>query len=240
MLETVGALRAAADTARVNPLSDEEFVDALVRLIPSDWISFIHLDTVRASAVEDLELLPGEAPQADDEVPFWEHFWGSLICSYPLMEVAWAGEPRTTHDFYSDREWRANGMYAHVLAPAGIEWELVLPLPSPQGHSRRLVFFRGPGSAFTDEDKALASLLRPHLAEGLRRHDRRSAAAVLTPRQREMIGFCAQGMDNTRIARTLGMSVGTVRKHLENTFIRLGVTSRGEAVAAVHPDLTWV
>jgi DNA-binding CsgD family transcriptional regulator len=55
-----------------------------------------------------------------------------------------------------------------------------------------------------------------------------------------MLGLCAQGMDNVRIARRLGMSVGTVRKHLENTFVRLGVSSRGQAVAAVHPDLTWV
>jgi DNA-binding CsgD family transcriptional regulator len=240
MLETVDALCAAATAAGEHPLSDEEFVDALVRLIPSDWISFVDLDVEHASTVEDFELLPTPPASAGAEAPFWEHFWDSLICSYPALDVPWAREPRTTQDFYSDRQWRANAMYADVMAPGGIEWELVLPLPSPPGRSRRLVFFRGPGPAFADDHRVLAALLRPHLAEGLRRHDRSSAAAVLTPRQREMLGLCAQGMDNVRIARRLGMSVGTVRKHLENTFVRLGVSSRGQAVAAVHPDLTWV
>ena len=42
------------------------------------------------------------------------------------------------------------------------------------------------------------------------------------------------------IARRLGLSPYTVRKHLENAFARLDVTSRTAAVAKVCPDATWL
>ena len=48
------------------------------------------------------------------------------------------------------------------------------------------------------------------------------------------------GHDNTAIARRLGLSTFTVRKHLENAFARLDVTSRTAAVAKVHPDASWL
>ena len=42
-----------------------------------------------------------------------------------------------------------------------------------------------------------------------------------------------QGAGNIQIARSLRVSEATVAKHLENVFMRLGVQSRTEAVAAV-------
>jgi DNA-binding NarL/FixJ family response regulator len=55
----------------------------------------------------------------------------------------------------------------------------------------------------------------------------------LTPRQWEVVHRVATGASNTQIARDLGLSEATVRKHLENVFVRLGVQSRTEAVARV-------
>jgi hypothetical protein len=49
----------------------------------------------------------------------------------------------------------------------------------------------------------------------------------------------AAGHHNRAIARQLGLSPGTVRKHLENTFARLGVASRTEAIAKIRPDSAW-
>jgi DNA-binding NarL/FixJ family response regulator len=40
-----------------------------------------------------------------------------------------------------------------------------------------------------------------------------------------------QGKDNPTIAKTMGITTATVRKHLENLYRKLGVTSRAEAIA---------
>ena len=45
----------------------------------------------------------------------------------------------------------------------------------------------------------------------------------------------ARGYDNAQIARTLRISVNTVRKHLEHVFERTGVRSRTAAVARLLP-----
>ncbi len=57
--------------------------------------------------------------------------------------------------------------------------------------------------------------------------------AALTPREREILELVALGKSNGEVARTLWISPGTVRKHLENAYEKLGVHSRTAAVAAL-------
>lgn len=54
----------------------------------------------------------------------------------------------------------------------------------------------------------------------------------LTPREREVIGLVAEGLTNAQIARRLWISAGTVRRHLENVYEKLGVHTRTAAVRA--------
>jgi DNA-binding CsgD family transcriptional regulator len=235
LLQAVGALDDAAATG-THPVCDEQFVEALTRLIPCDGISLLELDPTRQDG-SGLDALPW--PGEDQGEGFWEYFWGSLPCCYTELRSPRDTAPRSTTDLCSVRAWHSSPMYAEVMRPAGIEWDLVVPLPSPPGLSRRLVFFRGAGRPFDDHDTAAARVLRPHVVEATRMYERREAQAPLTPRQRELLGLCAAGFDNTRIARSLDMAAGTVRKHLENAFARLRVQSRAEAVALTHPDLVW-
>jgi two-component system nitrate/nitrite response regulator NarL len=53
----------------------------------------------------------------------------------------------------------------------------------------------------------------------------------LTPRETEILTLVGQGMSNKAVARHLGISVHTVKFHLEALFSRLGATNRAEAVA---------
>jgi DNA-binding NarL/FixJ family response regulator len=51
----------------------------------------------------------------------------------------------------------------------------------------------------------------------------------LTPREAEVLLWVAQGKSNGDIATILGMSEGTVKKHLEHVFEKLGVEGRNAA-----------
>ena len=51
----------------------------------------------------------------------------------------------------------------------------------------------------------------------------------LTPREAEVLCWVAQGKTNPDIAIILGMSEGTVKKHLEHVFEKMGVESRNAA-----------
>ena len=101
----------------------------------------------------------------------------------------------------------------------------------------RLFFLREPGPDFSERDRALLTLLRPHLQQAY--HDaerRRSPVPELTPRQWELLKLIAVGHTNTQIARQLGLSEGTVRSHLENIYGRLNVSNRTAAVIRAFPE----
>ncbi len=51
------------------------------------------------------------------------------------------------------------------------------------------------------------------------------------PREREILGLIGEGLSNKAMARRLGISVHTVKFHLEALFAKLDATSRAEAVA---------
>jgi len=54
---------------------------------------------------------------------------------------------------------------------------------------------------------------------------------LLTPREAEILTLVGQGMSNKAAARQLGISLHTVKFHLEALFAKLDATSRAEAVA---------
>jgi DNA-binding CsgD family transcriptional regulator len=179
-----------------------------------------------------------------------EHWWAchrdSLTCSHPER----TGDLRsvvTPADFYSTRQWHSTAMYSDFYRPDGIEHELQLCLPDPVAgpgarpgwQTVRLCLSRGPGPDFTDRDRALLVLLRPHLHQAyLEAEQRRHPASWLTRRQNELLRLLAAGHTNTQIARQLGISEGTVRTHLENIYDKLGVSSRTAAVTRAFPDGT--
>ena len=101
----------------------------------------------------------------------------------------------------------------------------------------RLEFDR-PDWSFTETDRTKLDLLLPHLRQHcLRAAQRRRDGGVaerLTPREREILSQIADGRTNEEVARLLWISPGTVRKHLENAYEKLGVRTRTGAVAALQ------
>jgi DNA-binding NarL/FixJ family response regulator len=132
-------------------------------------------------------------------------------------------------------------MYCDHYRPQEVEHHLRLCLGDGPGRTVNLMLFRGPGSDFSERDRALLALLRPHLQQAYRdAEQRRSARPRLTPRQQELLRLVAAGHTNAQIARRLGLSEGTVRIHLQNIYTRLGVSSRTAAVTRALPDLAVI
>jgi DNA-binding CsgD family transcriptional regulator len=176
----------------------------------------------------------------------WEHWWACRwdcqSCTYPER----TGDLRSVvkpSDFYSARQWHSTGMYWEYVRPHGLEHDLQLCLPDPAGPGGgpgrhvRLYLYRGPGPDFSERDRAVLTLLRPHLHQALLEAGRRRHPVPrLTPRHKDLLRLLAAGHTNAQIARRLGISEGTVRTHLENLYQRLNVSSRTAAVTRAFPD----
>jgi DNA-binding CsgD family transcriptional regulator len=162
----------------------------------------------------------------------------------PLPNRDWLGRALMISDFISDREFRRRGLYAEVCKPLGVRAVMKVFLPTGGAIGASLVFDTT-RSRFTETDRLTLQRLVPHLAQ-LRRNaharstyraliDSTTAARMrllrLSPRERVVLARAAAGDANTAIAAALFVSPGTVRKHLEHIYDKLGVRGRTEAAA---------
>jgi len=218
----------------------------LASQIRCDAVLFEGLDSKR-QGTWFAESFPADDGTPDDGLAqaHWQHYWDCRPCSHPDR----TGDVRSVikiADFYSAREWHSTGMYCDLYQPQGIEHELMLTLPAAPapprrtlgpGRTLRLFLFRGPGADFSEADRALLTLLRPHLHQAyLDAERRRHPVPELTARHWQLLDLLAAGHTNAQIARRLGLSEGTVRTHLENIYRRLQVSSRTAAVTRAFQD----
>jgi DNA-binding CsgD family transcriptional regulator len=222
-------------------------------------------------------------------------------------------------------------VYDEYLRPFGLEYEMMLPLPSPPWHERGFTFSRT-SRDFPDRDRNVLDLLSPHLVRVIRRFELRhrlqtalaaldggdldqgialldphcrldhatplartllakyfrpvgaslpdpvadwlgqsqeplvralgpnrivverigqqllvreepaeaAKVARLTPREQQVLEWVAEGKTNAEIARILVTAPGTVGKHLEHIYEKLGVHTRTAAAAYARPRLAVV
>jgi DNA-binding NarL/FixJ family response regulator len=130
---------------------------------------------------------------------------------------------------------------AGALATAAAAFdELGLPYEAARARVARARALRDVGDASTAEpelERAAAALRRlgaePELAEidRLRRAHEAALPAGLTAREAEVLRLVAEGKTNRDIAVELVISEHTVARHLQNMFVKLGVSSRSGATA---------
>ena len=78
--------------------------------------------------------------------------------------------------------------------------------------------------------RQLAALLTRRRQQARQQADQSRRLASLTPREREILGLMAEGMDNREIAQRLSISYATVRSHVRHLLGKLGARSKLEAV----------
>jgi len=76
--------------------------------------------------------------------------------------------------------------------------------------------------------RGLAGKILQHLASG------GGEAAVLTPREEEVVRLLAGGDTNREIAASLGVSEATVKFHMSNVLSKLHLANRAQVVAFAH------
>lgn len=161
-----------------------------------------------------------------------------------------------TSDFVSQQRWRSSGLYADFYRPlADVRFQLTIG----QRIGDSLIFFavNRKHRDFSETERDLLTSLRPHFIQAyqnaaarselasLRAETNRSVdaeyiygvAAVfalmtrfgLSRREAEVLHEIAAGKTNDEIAKTLGISLSTVKTRIESIFRRLGVATRTAA-----------
>jgi DNA-binding CsgD family transcriptional regulator len=229
-------LEGGEDDREPELLLPSALLDGLRSLLACEAVSVGIIDPTNGT-VGPWQDLPPDAydDTADRLAAFFRHYWDCLDCSYhdrtgDLDSVI------ATSDFYTTRQFHSTGMWSEYVAPTGFDQDMIACLAGVPGRTLRLLATRCRGRAFTERERMILWLLRPHLYRLYRqRQAARSETVRLTPRQHQLLGLVAAGRTNRQIGRELGIAESTARKHLQHIFERLDVSSRTAAVVRAFP-----
>jgi DNA-binding CsgD family transcriptional regulator len=184
--------------------------------------------------LEQWRLVDHPHDSQEEDRQFFELWWHDAMCSYP-QRTGDLGSVVMTADFYPTAADAANTPMRRDVVTDCFS-VMLISLPTQPGLVRRIVMGRAGPPRFSERDREVAALLRPHIQEVVADADRRrNDAPELTPREWEVLGLVAHDLTHAQVARRLRVSVRTVHKHMENIREKLGVHSAAGAVAAATP-----
>jgi DNA-binding CsgD family transcriptional regulator len=210
----------------------------LAHLIPSDEVGYCELDRSRNRVLRGAtSLVVPCAPLPELLERFWRIVELHPLCLHQARTRDFSAVKLS--DFMTLRQLRHTQVYSEWFGFYGVDHELETGIPSPRWHTKTFLFNRGPGRDFSERDRQMLNLLRPHLGRlyeiaRLRQSvdgGSLSEPDLLTPREREVLEYLRRGHTNRQIGRILFISPLTVRRHLESIYEKLGVHSRTAAAA---------
>jgi DNA-binding CsgD family transcriptional regulator len=215
---------------------------ALRDIVPCDFVQYSELDRVALRPIARAEY-----PHYDGPLPergYWDVRDEYPTCTYQDKTLDFAAIKLS--DFVTRRELERQSIYAHFFRVQSIEHQMVVGLDAPLHHTKVFLFDRDGQRDFVERDRAILNVLRPHLAriyDACRRRERllrepeeSRFAELLTSREREVMELVRGGKTNGEVAAALWISAGTVRRHLENVYAKLGVHTRTAALARLRSD----
>jgi DNA-binding CsgD family transcriptional regulator len=163
---------------------------------------------------------------------YWQLHHQHAVCEYFARTCDFG--PRKMSDLIPQREWRSRELYNVFYRP--FQYELDLRLSAHRGYTKTFLLHSSRRD-FSERDRLALELLRPYLErieETFAGRRRVTPDVGLTRREREILSWVERGKTNVEIAQILWISPGTVRKHLENAYEKLGVSTRTAAVARLR------
>jgi DNA-binding CsgD family transcriptional regulator len=251
-----GDLAAVLDfLAEVDDLDDREpyTLDLLRRvrqLIPCAVVTYQEVDLHDRRFITALSDDPHDHPDDEDDEA---HYWSVGPC--PLAHYrARTGDLTTIRmsDVIGRVRWHEQPVYRDYFRHFAVESFLDLGLGANRDGFRSVILMRERDDLdFSERDRAVLELLRPHFRAREARAALRQALLSppvastrqvdgtephLTTREREIVALVAAGMTNAEIAAELWVTPGTVKKHLENVYLKLGVGSRAAAANLIRTE----
>ncbi len=216
-----------------------EVLASLRTLIPCDEAGYQEADL---QSRRFLDVTPEESDE--DEALYW------AVGPCPIMDYRSRTGDLTAmrmSDVVGRRRYHELPIYREYFQPVGFDHVLDLGLSAASQRYRSLILFRGQDVGdFSERDRAVLEMLRPHLRarEALADLHRRAGGtdgaatphdvtdeqqASLTAREREILHLVGKGETNAQIAAELWITPGTVKKHLEHVYEKAGVAGRAAA-----------
>ncbi|HEX6414884.1 MAG TPA: helix-turn-helix transcriptional regulator [Burkholderiales bacterium] len=196
-------------------------VEQLPQLVASEFttLSICHL----ASGRREVFGLPAGALSEQDRAAFDRHFHEHPLVRYHAYQGG-RGTQRIS-DSLPIEQFRRSALYNDYYRRIRIDHAMALPIYVRDGVLVSFVLNRTRRN-FTDRERALLDVLRPHLA---RVYQRLNRLGGLTAREAEVLRWVAAGKSDAQIAAILHISARTVQKHLQHSYEKLGVESRTAA-----------
>lgn len=212
--------------------------ETLLKVIPTEMFS--RFDFTPPSQMGTLQMVRCFDPH-DCLNPALLDWMERLFPWHPFTEYfGRSGDPTALKmsDFYNLNEFRRTEIFEGYYRPLGVNRHLGLAVPGVGGTIIGLNLV-GRGKDFTERDRLILNLLRPHLALANRNAERGTARLMspgravadyeLTPRETEIASWVVQGKSNPEIAIILNANVRTIEKHMERILEKLGVENRATA-----------
>jgi DNA-binding NarL/FixJ family response regulator len=213
----------------------EPLIDGLGRLVKSDGVMITGFDARTGRVVTS-----ASDPRVSDLRDREPELWAACLRHHPtVVEYGRTGDgaPLRFSDLLSVRAYRRLPIYQQFFRPCGVEYKLDVRV-WPTRHTVDLGCFRQHRD-FDEQDRATLNALRPYLTTILRRSISKAPAEHLrtifglTPREADVLALVVRGRRPSEVACELVLAEGTVRKHIERIYVKLGVTSRTQAIARV-------
>jgi DNA-binding CsgD family transcriptional regulator len=222
-----------------------EVVARVKDLVPCDDVTYQVCDLASRRFLALVGAVPEEGDDEEDNLVYWR----TGPCPITAFRARTGSlDVVTMSDVIDGRLYHELPVFRDYFAPAGVDHIIDLALPAHGRQQRSFVLFRARGERdFSPRDRDVLRTLQPDLRRlethaALRRQLSRllsgtsdvngadpDPCGALTAREREIVKLAGQGKTNAQIAAELWVAPSTVKKHLENSYAKLGVGGRTAA-----------